>query len=97
MSWNLAESQRIAGKCWPKVGGFFPFFANEASTLSTPLPLLLLVLDTVLLFLGCPCSVCFASSIPLLIHRRTSCCRFSKLRVSHTLIWYDPHSEIELD
>ena len=28
----------------------------------------------------------FASSIPLLIHGRTSCCRFSKLRVSHTLI-----------
>ena len=27
----------------------------------------------------------FASSIPLLIHGRTSCCRFSKLRVSHTL------------
>ena len=22
--WDLAESQRIAGKCWPKVGGFQP-------------------------------------------------------------------------
>ena len=29
MPWDLAESQRIAGKCWPKVGGFF---ANQAST-----------------------------------------------------------------
>ena len=24
MPWDLAESQRIAGKCWPKVGGFQP-------------------------------------------------------------------------
>ena len=30
MPWDLAESQRIAGKCWPKVGGFF---ANQASKL----------------------------------------------------------------
>ena len=29
MPWDLAESQRISGKCWPKVGGFF---ANQAST-----------------------------------------------------------------
>ena len=27
--WDLAESQRIAGKFWPKVGGFF---ANQASS-----------------------------------------------------------------
>jgi len=26
--WDLAESQRISGKCWPKVAGFF---ANQAS------------------------------------------------------------------
>jgi hypothetical protein len=28
--WELAESQRISGKCWPKVGGGF---ANQASSL----------------------------------------------------------------
>ena len=33
MPWDLAESQRIAGKCWPKVGGFF---ANQASRGSLP-------------------------------------------------------------
>jgi hypothetical protein len=27
--WDLAESQRIAGKCWPKVGGCY---ANQASS-----------------------------------------------------------------
>ena len=28
MPWDLAESQRISGKCWPKVAGFL---ANQAT------------------------------------------------------------------
>jgi hypothetical protein len=30
--WDLAESQRIAGKCWPKVAGFS---RNQASNFNT--------------------------------------------------------------
>ena len=29
MPWDLAESQRISGKCWPKVAGFFAYQASK--------------------------------------------------------------------